>query len=87
MIYRCQMLETAEKTEAAAHAAHLYFAPALIENARMQGKAMASSMSPTRRSSEIIPELEQIEASFYARRKELQREIQGQFGCGYKGSI
>ena len=87
MIYRCRALETPSKTEENARAAHGFFAPALIEASRLQGELMAQSMSPTRSSSEIIPELEQVNAMADARRKELQVEMQSRFGCSYRGSI
>lgn len=86
MLYRCQELETPKKTEENARAAHGFFAPLLIEASRLQGEQMARSMSPTRPSSEIIPELEQIKASADARRKDLQHEMQSRFACSYRGS-
>ena len=87
MIYRCHELETPTKTEENARAAHGFFAPLLFESGRLQGELMARSMSPTRPSSEIIPEIEQIIASADARRKGLKQEMQSRFGCRYRGSV
>jgi hypothetical protein len=85
MIYRCQKLDTGQKTEDNARAAHKFFAPALIETARVQGELMARSMSPTRSSADTIPELEHINASADAQRKMLHQDMQSRFGCSYRG--
>ena len=84
--YRCQELETPQKTVENARAAHQFYVPALLESTRKQAELMARSMSPTRPASEIIPELEQIDAVAYAERKKLQREMQSSFGCAYRRS-
>lgn len=86
MTYRCPIAETSEESENTARAAHALFEPALLESARSQGKAMAASMSPDRPSSDVVAELEVINAKADAHRKTIHREIQRQFGCVYRGS-
>jgi hypothetical protein len=86
IIYRCERLEAAEASEANARSAHAFFEPTLLEIGRWQAGALTASMSPNRKSSEIIPELEKTNARANARRKDANREMQRRFGCGYRGS-
>lgn len=86
MTYRCQVAETPEESEMTARAAHTLFEPALLESAQSQGRAMAASMSPDRSSSDVVAELEAINAEANAHRKEVHSEMQRNFGCVYRGS-
>ncbi len=86
MTYRCQMKETLVKTEQNARAAHAFFEPVLLETARLQAEALATSMVPGRPSSEIAAELEVINATSDANRKAVHRDFEDQFRCQYRGS-
>ncbi|MDO6592158.1 hypothetical protein DS901_00020 [Loktanella sp. D2R18] len=86
MTYRCNVLDTAEATDANARAAHAFFEPAVNEISRQQAIAMITSMDTNRASSAIVPELEQTNLSADALRKVAADEMQNRFDCKYKGS-
>ncbi len=86
MSYRCAVAATLANSETNARAAHALFEPAVQTAARLQAKAMVASMSPDRVSSDVVADLDSINAEADALRGETHREMQRRFGCNYIGS-
>lgn len=84
MFYRCVVLDSPEETHANALSAHGFFEPLFMEATRQQAIAMHASSSPDRQASEIIPELERINATAAAHRAEADKDMQRRFGCSFR---
>lgn len=84
MSYQCAVLDNPEETRANALSAQDYFEPLFLEATRPQVIAIHAAGRPDRQASDIIPDLETINAAADALRQEADSEIHSRFACRFK---